>query len=88
MKIGYRESFKKDLLKITDKKLLTRIASEINNIQDAKNLTEISNAKRLRGKGGYFKIRVGDYRLGLIAKDDVVTFVRFLHRKEIYRYFP
>ncbi len=60
MKIEYKESFKKDLLKITDKKLFSRIASEINNIQDAKNSTEISTLKRVRGKGGYFKIRVGD----------------------------
>lgn len=36
----------------------------------------------------YYRIRVGDYRLGLALEGDTVILVRFLHRKEIYRYFP
>jgi mRNA-degrading endonuclease RelE of RelBE toxin-antitoxin system len=31
---------------------------------------------------------LGDYRLGLVIEDDIVTLVRILHRKDIYRYFP
>jgi mRNA-degrading endonuclease RelE of RelBE toxin-antitoxin system len=31
---------------------------------------------------------VGNYRLGLIIEAETVIFVRVLHRKEIYRYFP
>jgi len=33
-------------------------------------------------------LRVGDYRLGMIIRSSDVTFVRFLHRSEVYRYFP
>ena len=88
MKTEYRESFQKDLLRITDKKLLSRIASEIKSIEDAKSLAQISNLKRLRGRGNYFRIKVGDYRLGIIVRSDAAIFVRCLHRKEIYRYFP
>ncbi|MBP1468695.1 type II toxin-antitoxin system RelE/ParE family toxin [Candidatus Chloroploca sp. M-50] len=36
----------------------------------------------------YYRIRIGDYRLGLFVEDDTITVVRFLHRRDIYRYFP
>jgi len=42
----------------------------------------------VKGFPGYFRIRVGDYRLGFSFHNDTVTLIRFLHRKEIYRYFP
>jgi mRNA interferase RelE/StbE len=36
----------------------------------------------------YYRIRLGDYRVGLKIENNTVCFVRFLHRKDIYRYFP
>jgi len=36
----------------------------------------------------HFPFRVGDYRIGVIVEDDTMVFVRCLHRREIYRYFP
>ncbi|NPA92437.1 MAG: type II toxin-antitoxin system RelE/ParE family toxin, partial [Chloroflexi bacterium] len=36
----------------------------------------------------FYRIRLGDYRLGLEIEGDTVVFVRFLHRRDIYRYFP
>ncbi|WP_333119275.1 hypothetical protein [Microcoleus sp. SVA1_B3] len=32
-------------------------------------------------------IRAGDYRIGLTFDADIITFVRVLHRQEVYRYF-
>ena len=31
---------------------------------------------------------MSDYRVGLAVQEDAVTFVRVLHRREFYRYFP
>jgi mRNA interferase RelE/StbE len=31
---------------------------------------------------------VGDYRIGISVEGDEVEFVRCLHRRDIYRYFP
>ena len=42
----------------------------------------------LDAKGKYYRIRVGDYRVGFVFEQGAVTFVRCLNRKEIYRYFP
>ena len=44
--------------------------------------------KKLRGERNYFRIRIGDYRLGLKIEGQLVTLVRIINRKEIYRYFP
>jgi mRNA interferase RelE/StbE len=35
-----------------------------------------------------YRIRVGDYRIGIYYDSDEVQLMRFLHRKEIYRKFP
>ncbi|MFN6562348.1 MAG: type II toxin-antitoxin system RelE family toxin [Nostoc sp. ChiSLP01] len=49
---------------------------------------EITNLKKLQGYENAYRIRVGDYRIGLIFDGETVLFQRVLHRKDIYRYFP
>ncbi len=36
----------------------------------------------------YFRIRIGDYRVGIKITGNEILFVRILHRKEIYKFFP
>ncbi|MDZ7292059.1 MAG: type II toxin-antitoxin system RelE/ParE family toxin [candidate division KSB1 bacterium] len=88
MKIEFKKSFVKDLQKIRDKALLQEVKERIEEVEQALNLQVVGNLKQLQAGGKYFRIRIGDYRIGLIVENDVVVFVRFLHRKEIYRYFP
>jgi len=40
------------------------------------------------GGDRYYRIKIGDYRIGMTVEGNLVTLVRFLHRKDIYRYFP
>ncbi|MGH8000971.1 MAG: type II toxin-antitoxin system RelE family toxin [Brasilonema sp.] len=49
---------------------------------------EITNLKKLKGYDNAYRIRIGDYRIGIIFDDETVMFQRVLHRKDIYRYFP
>lgn len=88
MKVEFKRSFVKDLERVRDKGLKERVRQAIEWIEEAKTFQEIGNVKRLRGGEGYYRIRVGDYRLGLMMEGDTVIFVRFLHRKDVYRYFP
>ena len=88
MKVQFRSSFAKDLRGVTDKGLLKRIRETIEEVEQAESLRKVANIKRLKGGGNYYRLRVGDCRLGLVAEGDVVTFVRCLDRKNIYRYFP
>ena len=49
------------------------------------------NAKfgiKLSGYTDYYRIRIGEYRIGLKYSNKTITLVRFLHRKDIYKFFP
>ncbi|WP_242045445.1 MULTISPECIES: type II toxin-antitoxin system RelE family toxin [unclassified Calothrix] len=67
---------------------MQRIQTIIEEVENAVHLGEVSNIKKLKTDGDYYRIRVGDYRIGLKISDNLVVFVRVLQRKDIYRYFP
>lgn len=80
--------FNKDISKLRDKKLISNLKSVLQKIETAKTFSEITNLKKMEGTNNYFRIRIGDYRLGIFTDRNTIYIVRFLHRKEIYRYFP
>lgn len=88
MKVEFKASFARDLKPIKDGDLLRQAREVIEGTESAQSLSEIPNLKKLSGEGRYFRVRIGDYRMGLVIEGDTVTFVRFLHRREIYRHFP
>jgi mRNA interferase RelE/StbE len=57
-------------------------------VLEVRNISLIKNIKALKGSDIQYRIRLGDYRTGLIADKKDIHFVGILHRKEIYRYFP
>ena len=88
MKVLYEKSFLKDLKKRSDKTLKKRVKSVILDIKIAENRSELSNLEKLKGYPLAYKIRIGDYRLGLFIENETVILSRFLHRKEVYKKFP
>ena len=88
MKVEFRDSFVKDLKGIKDKAVLKKVKEIIETIENVHSLSGIPNLKKLKGQENYFRLRAADYRLGLVLKNDIVILVRFLNRKDIYKYFP
>ena len=88
MKVEFRDSFAKDLKGVKEKGLLGRVREVIEAVEKADPLAELPNLKKLKGGGNYFRVRVGDYRVGVALDGDTVIFVRFLNRKDIYKHFP
>ena len=88
MKIDFKKSFLKELKKLKNKRLRDDIHECIVQVEYANNLTQIKNIKKLIGYDVYYRIRVGDYRIGIKIEEDVVYFVIFEHRKDIYKGFP
>ena len=88
MKVGFRDSFAKDLKGVREKGLLGRVREVIEAVEKADSLVELPNLKKLKGGGDYFRVRVGGYRIGVALNGDTVVFVRFLNRKDIYKHFP
>jgi mRNA interferase RelE/StbE len=88
LKVAYRASFARDLRAIQNRSLLNRIRTIIESVEKAESLDGVPGLKKLHARGHYYRIRLGDYRIGLAIEKDTVTFVRALHRREVYRYFP
>ena len=88
MKVGFKHSFAKDLIGVKDKSLLQRVKAIVEAVEKAESLDQINGLKKLKGGGNYYRLRIGNYRVGLSVEADKVIFVRFINRKDIYRYFP
>ena len=88
MKVYFTKTFTKDLEKLINVKIAASVKGIIETIETLDKLGEINNLKKLQGHAIYYRIRVGNYRLGIKIEQERVTFMRFLHRREIYRYFP
>ena len=88
MKTSFRKSFTRDLKKTKDRDVLERVREAILEVEQAATLQEISNLKKMSGTADCFRIRIGDFRLGLIVEEEKVEFVRCLHRRDLYRFFP
>lgn len=44
--------------------------------------------KKLWGYQNYYRVRIGDYRVGFKVEKNAATFMRVRHRRDIYRVFP
>lgn len=89
MKFRIERSFDRDIDGIKDKKLLRKLQAFISTIENADTIQEIPHLKKIEGYKSYYRMRIGDHRLGMEAiSNKEVVLLRFLHRKDIYRYFP
>ena len=88
MKVEFKKSFLKDIEALGDESTRGRVRKAIVQAEEATALHEIHGIKKLRGGTQYYRIRIGEYRIGLLLREDTVVFVRCLHRKDIYRYLP
>ncbi|OGR01798.1 MAG: hypothetical protein A2505_11000 [Deltaproteobacteria bacterium RIFOXYD12_FULL_55_16] len=89
MQILYAKRFSKDLDEIVHDALLKeRLLGLLGQMKHIDSLAEIENIRKIQGYEGYYRIRIGDYRLGFKVTENGLEILRFLHRKEIYRRFP
>jgi len=88
VRVSFEASFARDLKGIPDKILLKRVEQVIAEVKTATALSEVKHLSKMRGYATLYRLRLGDYRIGIEVVEDEVIFVRILHRKDIYRYFP
>lgn len=89
MEVQFDESFLKSLKKLKDKRVREKLSELIINFEDSENLSEIPNIKKMQGYETYYRVRLGDYRVGFeLQTDKSILFILVAHRKEIYRFFP
>lgn len=88
MRVRFRSSFARDLKRIRDRAVLATLKQVIEHLEAADTLGDMAGLRKMTGSRNHFRIRVGDYRVGLVVQDGIVECVRRLHRREIYQRFP
>ena len=87
MKYEYTNAFIKDVKK-SSPEIQAQIKNLIEEIRSADKLGDLPNVKKMKGFSNAFRIRLGEYRVGVFWENDNLVLVRMLHRREVYRYFP
>jgi mRNA interferase RelE/StbE len=88
MRVVYRKRFLKDLAALPSnvRRAIERFVFE--ELPRADSLQATGKVEKLKGHSGFFRVRFGDYRVGLSLIGDTVTLERVMNRKDIYRKFP
>ncbi|WP_162550296.1 type II toxin-antitoxin system RelE family toxin [Hymenobacter nivis] len=88
MKTAFSSRFLRDLDKLPNAAVKSAVADVIEAVEVAANLTGIVNLKKLKGYKMAYRIRVGDFRIGVFITGGEVEFARVVDRKDIYKLFP
>ncbi|MGZ4969436.1 MAG: type II toxin-antitoxin system RelE family toxin [Methylobacter sp.] len=88
MKVEYSKKFLKELAAVP-----SDIRSKIENfvfdeLVSTTSIYEMGKVEKMKGYDGFYKVRFGNYRLGLILKNETITVKTVMHRREIYKFFP
>lgn len=83
------KSFIKSLEKIKDKSIYDRVEKAIEILEKTDSLENVINIKKLKGFKNFYRIRVGDYRIGFeLIQKRIILLIIISHRKDIYKFFP
>lgn len=89
LKVEYRQLFLKDLKKLKKQLIYQQVFDLVFNILPKINsLQDLTQIKVMKGYPNRYRIRLGDYRVGIEINQDKIEIMRVLHRREFYRYFP
>ncbi len=88
MKTAYKKKFIRDASNLPDQIKKTILDIAFKQIPETENIQDINNLKKLSGFKNFYRIRYSDYRIGITVQQDKVVFLRVLHRKDIYKFFP
>lgn len=88
MIINYNRKFKKDLERLNEKKIKAALKVVIQEIKEKRSLAEIKGVKKIAGHPTAYRLRIGNYRLGLFYHEGMISLQRFVKRNDIYKVFP
>lgn len=89
MEVLYTKTFLKDLSKVQPPKRRKQIELFVFEILPTSlSLKGLGSAEKMSGFDHHYKIRFGDYRIGLQKNAKTIELHRVLNRKEIYKFFP
>ena len=88
MNVEPSRQFSRDVRRLGSVQIQRRLDQAIQELIEAADSIEVSGVRRLQAEGKHYRVRIGDYRLGITMEGETAVLRRFLPRGEIYRYFP
>lgn len=88
MEIRYHNQFNRDLRRLGNPSLADRVEQVIEELKAASTIRDLRGVSRMRAPGEHYRIRIGEYRLGITMDGHTAVLRHFLPRGEIYRRFP
>jgi mRNA interferase RelE/StbE len=79
--------FDKDIDKL-DAITAMRVLQVIEFLITVTDIQDIPNMRKMQGTSSAYRIKIGDYRIGIVLDDTTISLHRVLHRSKIYRNFP
>ncbi|MGB4775587.1 MAG: plasmid stabilization protein [Daejeonella sp.] len=80
MKTTFDQSFYKSLEKLSDAGLKQKIANIIREAEVVNEISDIRQIKKMKGYKYYYRIKLGDYRIGFELKNtDTINFILVSH---------
>ncbi len=88
MEVEFTKHFIKSVSKVKQNSIKTKLKQVYISFENANHLQDIPNIKKMSGYTYFYRIRIGNYRLGFQYKNETVTFLEFAHRSRVYKNFP
>jgi len=88
MKTEFLTQFIRDTDKLSAQSIRNEVIMAIKNVEDSASPAGIKGLKKLSGYKNAFRIKIGDYRIGIFIVRNKVEFARVIHQKDIYKVFP
>lgn len=88
MEIRYHNQFHRDLRRLGNPSLAAQVEQVIEELKAASTMRDMRGVSRMTAPGEHYRVRIGEYRLGITMDGQTAILRRFLPRGEIYRRFP
>ncbi|MBL1262425.1 type II toxin-antitoxin system RelE family toxin [Candidatus Methylomicrobium oryzae] len=88
MEVRYNKKFLKQLASVPSE---TRVKIEgfvFDELISASSIFSLGKIEKMQGYHGFYKVRFGNYRVGLAIENEVVIVKTVMHRRDIYKFFP
>ncbi len=88
MRTKVKKSFLKQLA-VLPKDIRQRVEAFVfETLPSIESIGQSGKIEKMSGYDSCFKIRFGEYRVGLVFEENTVIVKVVMHRREIYRFFP
>jgi mRNA interferase RelE/StbE len=88
MEVRYSKKFLKQLASVPSE---TRVKIEefvFDELISTSSISSLGKVEKMQGYQGFYKVRFGNYRVGLAIENEVVIVKTVMHRRDIYKFFP